>query len=152
MERLGPGIIAFAENGIWYIGGPDSGWKPTSFSVDRVSEGGIISPDSVILVENQCYYWSSNGVHRLALNELNVPTEQTLTDTSIKTFFENISNEAKRDVSANYDSVNKQIGWTYYPDAGTEQVWFDFNYNIRCLLYTSPSPRDGLLSRMPSSA
>ena len=25
-------------------------------------------------------------------------------------------------------------------------------YNICCLLYTSPSPRDGLLSRMPSSA
>ena len=24
--------------------------------------------------------------------------------------------------------------------------------NYRCLLYTSPSPRDGLLSRMPSSA
>ena len=24
--------------------------------------------------------------------------------------------------------------------------------NLRCLLYTSPSPRDGLLSRMPSSA
>ena len=24
--------------------------------------------------------------------------------------------------------------------------------NIDCLLYTSPSPRDGLLSRMPSSA
>ena len=24
--------------------------------------------------------------------------------------------------------------------------------NIYCLLYTSPSPRDGLLSRMPSSA
>ena len=25
-------------------------------------------------------------------------------------------------------------------------------YNRDCLLYTSPSPRDGLLSRMPSSA
>ena len=24
--------------------------------------------------------------------------------------------------------------------------------NLSCLLYTSPSPRDGLLSRMPSSA
>ena len=24
--------------------------------------------------------------------------------------------------------------------------------NVSCLLYTSPSPRDGLLSRMPSSA
>ena len=26
------------------------------------------------------------------------------------------------------------------------------NINVTCLLYTSPSPRDGLLSRMPSSA
>ena len=26
------------------------------------------------------------------------------------------------------------------------------NYLDGCLLYTSPSPRDGLLSRMPSSA
>ena len=26
------------------------------------------------------------------------------------------------------------------------------NKRISCLLYTSPSPRDGLLSRMPSSA
>ena len=29
-----------------------------------------------------------------------------------------------------------------------EKTFFNFN----CLLYTSPSPRDGLLSRMPSSA
>ena len=28
----------------------------------------------------------------------------------------------------------------------------DACYPITCLLYTSPSPRDGLLSRMPSSA
>ena len=29
---------------------------------------------------------------------------------------------------------------------------FDSPYSGSCLLYTSPSPRDGLLSRMPSSA
>ena len=29
---------------------------------------------------------------------------------------------------------------------------FLFYPSIACLLYTSPSPRDGLLSRMPSSA
>ena len=29
---------------------------------------------------------------------------------------------------------------------------FDVSFSIICLLYTSPSPRDGLLSRMPSSA
>ena len=29
---------------------------------------------------------------------------------------------------------------------------FDIDEYVYCLLYTSPSPRDGLLSRMPSSA
>ena len=33
---------------------------------------------------------------------------------------------------------------------GNDQVRFELAYY--CLLYTSPSPRDGLLSRMPSSA
>ena len=44
-------------------------------------------------------------------------------------------------------------GWVYdeekgHPEDGLEPGtrWED------CLLYTSPSPRDGLLSRMPSSA
>src|SRR5680860_19780 len=31
-------------------------------------------------------------------------------------------------------------------------VYYPFDVNRVCLLYTSPSPRDGLLSRMPSSA
>ena len=38
--------------------------------------------------------------------------------------------------------------------AATACEWNDHRINIidTCLLYTSPSPRDGLLSRMPSSA
>ena len=35
--------------------------------------------------------------------------------------------------------------------ANTE-LWKYLSYQMACLLYTSPSPRDGLLSRMPSSA
>ena len=30
--------------------------------------------------------------------------------------------------------------------------YYYYGYYYYCLLYTSPSPRDGLLSRMPSSA
>ena len=33
-----------------------------------------------------------------------------------------------------------------------EQMWGREETTKSCLLYTSPSPRDGLLSRMPSSA
>ena len=34
----------------------------------------------------------------------------------------------------------------------TEQIQSCIRLDKTCLLYTSPSPRDGLLSRMPSSA
>ena len=33
-----------------------------------------------------------------------------------------------------------------------KSIWPEFNWYIDCLLYTSPSPRDATLSRMPSSA
>ena len=59
----------------------------------------------------------------------------------------------KYSVSAKLPNRTSQIhvGGTL---SGTGSVWFDY-FNIYidgCLLYTSPSPRDGLLSRMPSSA
>ena len=42
------------------------------------------------------------------------------------------------------------------PAAANAQMWLDESGKMEqfslCLLYTSPSPRDGLLSRMPSSA
>ena len=36
--------------------------------------------------------------------------------------------------------------------AAVEELGFRPSHAGTCLLYTSPSPRDGLLSRMPSSA
>ena len=40
-----------------------------------------------------------------------------------------------------------------FMDAGTYEFRFtSMNLTVGCLLYTSPSPRDGTSSRMPSSA
>ena len=116
LERMGPGIVAFAKNGVWYIGGPTSGWKPTSFTVDRVTENGLAGQDTVVIAENGIYYWSPNGIHKLALNDLNIPAEQSITDTTIKSFYQALPGGTKIDCTGNYDSVNKQIGWVYYPN------------------------------------
>ena len=51
---------------------------------------------------------------------------------------------------ADLDDVNSEINELLLElgsDAGPSVLG-----SYRCLLYTSPSPRDGLLSRMPSSA
>ena len=52
----------------------------------------------------------------------------------------------------NYELTTIDYALRYYleqnPNLDEEDIeWCNF-----CLLYTSPSPRDGLLSRMPSSA
>ena len=45
-------------------------------------------------------------------------------------------------------SILKEVVQSKFDDAYPIEAYID-NF---CLLYTSPSPRDGLLSRMPSSA
>ena len=48
---------------------------------------------------------------------------------------------------------NEMIGHIKQTDTNVPYRWGNYFYYTRtCLLYTSPSPRDGLLSRMPSSA
>ena len=51
-------------------------------------------------------------------------------------------------------AISTAISWSFYGDRATEYLFGSnaIKYYRYCLLYTSPSPRDGLLSRMPSSA
>ena len=72
----------------------------------------------------------------------------------------------KRDWSFNgpfgtFDKAAMQRGFQVYREvcAGCHSMKYiafrnfaDLGYNETCLLYTSPSPRDATLSRMPSSA
>ena len=52
---------------------------------------------------------------------------------------------------AHFESAHKPATPEFVKDM-KESISFYWNQQKRCLLYTSPSPRDGLLSRMPSSA
>ena len=54
-----------------------------------------------------------------------------------------------------WEISGKAVIWSYYVEDCKriiEEIKKHFGENSVCLLYTSPSPRDGLLSRMPSSA
>ena len=53
-----------------------------------------------------------------------------------------------------YKSIERMVDLVFYPENEDEvRIFIELasKYNI-CLLYTSPSPRDATLSRMPSSA
>ena len=49
--------------------------------------------------------------------------------------------------------VSMDDGWhTYWKNPGDSGGPIELNWDLPCLLYTSPSPRDLSTSRMPSSA
>ena len=51
-----------------------------------------------------------------------------------------------------YTGLTHKIGEVHDGAATMDWMAQEQERGITCLLYTSPSPRDGLLSRMPSSA
>ena len=53
---------------------------------------------------------------------------------------------------APFNTIHNEARVFTYKDTAVVTPNSDTPYSMLCLLYTSPSPRDGLLSRMPSSA
>ena len=86
-----------------------------------------------------------------------LPAPQTYTTDSITSIYTATliaSNTCGADTVAQNVVVDPADVRAFFSASPTEGcVPLDVNfYNYACLLYTSPSPRDGLLSRMPSSA
>ena len=81
----------------------------------------------------------------------NLPFAKTIVKKTI--FSQFIGGTTLKEAQAAIDSLsdNKCSTFLDYGVEGKESAE-DFDRTKDCLLYTSPSPRDGLLSRMPSSA
>ena len=76
------------------------------------------------------------------------PERQILFDT-LKKYFENEYSLSDRNIAAHSDLGYSKKAWEAMRDLGILETLIDPEF---CLLYTSPSPRDRVRSRMPSSA
>ena len=66
-------------------------------------------------------------------------------------FFDPLDEEQLLKIDQQVDWMLENIGFAFRDDPEAIRIWNEAGVKV-CLLYTSPSPRDGLLSRMPSSA
>ena len=86
----------------------------------------------------------------LALGGVGAKAETASKQADAFPLFDNYIKVGGQDTSLTGDGAAFQAR-TQQPKVGSAGIE-DFHYTKDCLLYTSPSPRDGLLSRMPSSA
>lgn len=113
-------LFVFAENGVWQITGVDGVFRADSFSVNRVSRIGILSPESFVAADGTPFWWSRYGIHTLTTDPVSGQgTEQNISLPTIQGFWDNIDADAREKVIGKFDPINKRIYWGY-PNDGEE--------------------------------
>ena len=126
LHVLGASLLVFAENGVWAVAGVDNVFRATEYAITRISDVGLSNENSFIVADGIPIWWGKTGIYAVQQGEsLNVPTAQNLSLGSIQTFWNNISNAKKAQVTVEYDKINQRVFW-FYPD-NEESV--DYKYN-----------------------
>ena len=129
-------LIVLATNGVWSIaGGSDYGFSATNYIVSKISTFGGLSDSSVIIENGRMFYWSADGIYVVARGDAGTFVVQSLTVSSIQTFYENIPASSKIKVIGSHDTFTKKLRWLYKSDAlfsplsETKELVFDLTLN-----------------------
>lgn len=130
-------LIIFSSEGIWSVSGGDgTGFKATDFSIRKISSVECPSPYSFLDVDGLPIWWSFEGIYTLRPNEAgNQLVVSSLTDTTIKTFYQSILKDSRLFAKGAYDPVSKEIQWIYRSLAPIEFV-DNFKYDRLLVLNT----------------
>lgn len=116
LHSFGSSLMVFAENGVWQITGVDNVFRATEYSISRVSEIGINNPQSFVSVEGVPMWWSKDGIHTIAFDQVSGKgQEQNLSIGTIQSYIDAIDGNAKDNCHGVYDRTNKRIHW-FFPN------------------------------------
>lgn len=116
LHSFGSTLMVFAENGVWQITGVDNVFRATEYSISRVSEIGINNPQSFVSVEGVPMWWSKDGIHTIAFDQVSGKgQEQNLSIGTIQSYIDAIDGNAKDNCHGVYDRTNKRIHW-FFPN------------------------------------
>lgn len=118
LYSFGQALYVFADNGVWSINGVDGVFRATEYSVKRVSNVGLLSPQTFAQAEGVPFWWSRSGIHTMQIDAgTGQAQEQNISISTIQTFWDNISPSSKAAAFSIYDAINKKIFW-FYPNNG----------------------------------
>ncbi len=155
-------LYVLAANGVWVIGGVDQVFKATEYYVSKISSFGISSKRTLINVADSPVYWDTSGIYTVAIQE-STPFVTSMSD-NIRSFYDAISPDKKKDATAVFDRLGKRIIWMYSSEdetvanKKTKLLIYDLNlqaffpWEIANTTGTSPYLYDGFfLSGLGSS-
>lgn len=114
MVAIGESLLVLATNGVWAIsGGSDRGFAADAYIVEKVTDQGVLATGNIVNDGNTVYYWANSGIFVITPNDNGVYVEQSLTENTIQSFYEEIPSTSKRNASGAFDRFENKIKWTY---------------------------------------
>lgn len=113
MINIGDKLVIFAETGVWSVGGTSNGqFDATNQEVIKISEFGILSPQSSVLVNGSVMYWSESGIYAISPTELGRLSWQEIS-VNIKSLYQGLPYEQKTLAYGIYDQYDQKVRWVY---------------------------------------
>ena len=121
LRVLGSSILVFCKNGVWLIGGSDSGFSATSYTVNKVTEKGIDSVRSIAEVQGAILYFSGSGIVQIGSTEAGFQA-QDITESTIRTRY--LEDFAGKGAQGAYNPTKKEIQW-WTPESNSKGLILD---------------------------
>lgn len=123
MFPFGQSLLVFAENGIWRISGSEGiGFRANDYSITKVSGVPSVSNLSFVDVEGYPMWWNRSGINTITTDEQGTMVVKSLTDETIKTFFDAIPEQSKFNAKGTYDPLTKTVQFVYRSGEATVVV------------------------------
>lgn len=121
-------LIVFASNGVWSISGSTGlGFTANDYTVSKISSISALTSTSFVDVDGTPLWWNLEGIYRLSVNQTGGYVVESITNKTIKTFFQSIPPSEKRNARGYYNPVSNVVQWLY---RSTESSELDEFYNF----------------------
>lgn len=128
MVAYGFNLFVFASNGVWQIGGSDGmGFRADDYAVSKISGVPTVSSINFVDVEGVPLWWNRSGVYTLVPSEQGLQV-QSLTDDSIRRFYDAIPEQSKFYAKGTYDALTKRVQFLYRSTETNDEAEI-FNYD-----------------------
>lgn len=108
------GLAVFATNGIWLItGSVGIGFTANDYTVRHISSINAISGTSFVDIAGYPAWWNAEGMYILQGQQLDAVSVQSLTNTTIRTFYNTIPLACKRLARGAFNVVTSEAWWVY---------------------------------------
>lgn len=117
LDTVGSSLIVFANNGVWSISGTDGGFKSTDYAITKVSGTGILSRTGLVNADGTLLWWGEAGIFTIRQDNVSGSASVvSLTETTIKSFYLDITPTVKNVAVGDYDKATNTITWLYGED------------------------------------